>query len=183
MIIDKLENAGRYYGNHPLFKQAFDYIVSSDLVNAENGTVQVSDGLKAIYSDAPGKTKDVSLEKFECHNQNIDIQVCIRGTETIGWKPRQDCTSPKGEYNAEKDVLFYNETPDMFFNPKDGQFAIFFPEDVHASLASQHNLGGKVMNIDLEQLTLVAQLEVIAHSHDVKYATLEIFSDNTPAIS
>ena len=137
MIIDKLENAEKYYNNHPLFKEAFEYIVSTDLLNADHGSVQITDGLKAIYSDAPGKVKELSLEKFECHNQNIDIQVCIRGNETIGWKPRQDCASPKGEYNADKDVLFYNDSPDMFFNLKPGQFAIFFPDDVHAPMIGE----------------------------------------------
>lgn len=147
MIIDKLENAAKYYNNHPLFKEAFEYISSTDLLNADNGSVQIAVGLKAIYSDAPGKTKELSLEKFECHNQNIDIQVCIRGNETIGWKPRQDCTSPKGEYNEDKDVLFYIDTPDMFFNLKDGQFAIFFPEDVHAPMIGEGMIKKLVMKV------------------------------------
>ena len=147
MIIDKLENAAKYYNNHPLFKEAFEYIFSTDLVNAYNGSVQIATGLKAIYSDAQGKTKDLSLEKFECHNQNIDIQVCIRGNETIGWKPRQDCISPKGEYNEDKDVLFYNDTPDMFFNLKDGQYAIFFPEDVHAPMIGEGMIKKLVMKV------------------------------------
>ena len=72
--------------------------------------------------------------KFECHNQNIDIQLCISGKEQMGWKPRQSCISPKGDYNTEKDVLFYNDAPDMFFELTDNQFAIFFPEDVHAPM-------------------------------------------------
>lgn len=147
MIIDKLENAEKYYGNHPLFKEAFDYIYSTDLANAVNGTIQLSEGLKAIYSDAPGKPKEVSLEKFECHNQNIDIQVCIGGLETIGWKPRQDCTSPKGEYNAEKDVSFYNDHPDMFFQLKNGQFAIFFPDDVHAPMIGDGTIKKLVLKV------------------------------------
>ena len=52
----------------------------------------------------------------------------------MGWKPRKSCSSPKGEYNPEKDVLFYNDAPDMFFELTDNQFAIFFPEDVHAPM-------------------------------------------------
>ena len=149
MIIDKLENAEKYYNIHPLFKEAFAYIVSTDLANADHGSMQITAGLKAIDSDAPGKTKELSLEKFECHNQNIDIQVCIRGNETIGWKPRQDCTSPKGEYSTEKDVLFYNDTPDMFFNLKDGQFAIFFPEDVHAPMIGTGMIKKLVMKVKI----------------------------------
>ena len=78
--------------------------------------------------------QEESVAKFECHNQNIDIQLCISGKEQMGWKSRQSCSSAKGEYNAEKDVLFYNDAPDMFFELTDNQFAIFFPEDVHAPM-------------------------------------------------
>ena len=35
---------------------------------------------------------------------------------------------------SNKDVLFYDDAPDMYFQLTDGQFAIFFPEDVHAPM-------------------------------------------------
>ncbi|MBG7610749.1 YhcH/YjgK/YiaL family protein, partial [Polaribacter sp. BAL334] len=68
------------------------------------------------------------------HNQNIDIQFCVKGIETIGWKPRETCTIPNGEYNSEKDVLFFKDAPDMFFQLTDNQFVIFYPNDVHAPM-------------------------------------------------
>ncbi len=134
MIIDSLENAGRYTSIHPLFAEAFEYIKTLDLKNAEIGKTDLSDGLKIIVAEKVGMKQEESVAKFECHNQNIDIQLCISGKEQIGWKPRQSCSSAKGEYNAEKDVLFYNDAPDMFFELTDNQFAIFFPEDVHAPM-------------------------------------------------
>ena len=140
MIIDSLENAGRYTSIHPLFAEAFEYIKTLDLKNAEIGKTDLSDGLKIIVAEKVGMKQEESVAKFECHNQNIDIQLCISGKEQIGWKPRQSCSSAKGEYNAEKDVLFYNDAPDMFFELTDNQFAIFFPEDVHAPM-----IGDKVI--------------------------------------
>ena len=134
MIIDSLENAGRYTSIHPLFAEAFEYIKTLDLKNAEIGKTDLSDGLKIIVAEKVGMKQEESVAKFECHNQNIDIQLCISGKEQMGWKPRQSCSSAKGEYNAEKDVLFYNDAPDMFFELTDNQFAIFFPEDVHAPM-------------------------------------------------
>ena len=134
MIIDSLENAGRYTSIHPLFAEAFEYIKTLDLKNAEIGKTDLSDGLKIIVAEKVGMKQEESVAKFECHNQNIDIQLCISGKEQIGWKPRQSFSSAKGEYNAEKDVLFYNDAPDMFFELTDNQFAIFFPEDVHAPM-------------------------------------------------
>lgn len=137
MIIDTLASAEKYYGMHKNLKAAFEYLNSQDLEALEVGKFEIADGLKAIVSDNEGKTAEVAAEKFECHNKNIDIQVCIRGNESIGWKPRTDCTAPKGEYSDEKDVLFYADAPDMHFALKGGQFVIFFPEDVHAPMIGQ----------------------------------------------
>ena len=138
MIIDTLTNAERYYGLHKNFKTAFEYLTATNLLTLENGVIDVSDGVKVIVSEDPGKTVESTLQKFECHNKNIDIQVCIRGNETIGWKPRQDCTNAKGDgYNEEKDVTFFDHTPDMYFGVKDGQFVIFYPEDVHAPMIGE----------------------------------------------
>lgn len=134
MIIDSLSNLSKYTSLHPLFAQAAAYIQSTDLLNAEIGKSDIADGLKAIYSDKAGMSAAESIAKFECHDKNIDIQVCIRGNESIGWKPRQNCTAPKGEYNPEKDVSFFNDVPDMYFQLTGGQFAIFYPEDVHAPM-------------------------------------------------
>jgi hypothetical protein len=58
-----------------------------------------------------------------------------------------------------------------------------FPPDVQADLVSAARPNGHVTNSDLEHAALIAQTDVMAHSHDVRYATLENFSDNTPAVS
>ena len=137
MIIDTIKNAHKYYSVHPLFEKAFDYILHSDLLNKELGKEDIADGLKVIISDAEGKSKETSLSKFECHNHWIDIQLCIKGNETIGWKPREKCASPNGDHNQEKDVQFFHDQPDMFFGLTDSQFAIFFPEDVHAPMIGE----------------------------------------------
>ncbi len=134
MIVDTLTNADKYISIHPLFAKAFAYIKSQNLLELEIGKTDVAEGLKAIVSDKVGMPAADSIAKFECHNNNIDIQLCIRGHETIGWKPRNSCASQKGDYNPEKDVVFYNDAPDMYFNLTDSQFAIFFPEDVHAPM-------------------------------------------------
>lgn len=139
MIVDTLANASKYSSIHPLFAKAFEYIAATDLDNIEIGKYDIAEGLKAIFSDKKGMTEAESIAKFECHNKNIDIQFCIRGKETIGWKPRGNCSIPKGEYNPEKDVCFYDDAPDMYFQLTNGQFAIFFPEDVHAPMIAAND--------------------------------------------
>ena len=149
MIIDSLENAAKYTGIHPLFAKAFEYIANVDLVNIEIGKYEISDGLLAIFSDKKGMTAAESIAKFECHNKNIDIQLCIHGNEQFGWKPRETCLLEKAPYNAEKDVLFFNDSPDMFFTLRDGQFAIFFPNDVHAPMIGDAEIKKMVFKIKI----------------------------------
>ena len=74
MIIDTIQNASRYFSVHPLFAKAFSFIKETDLQNAADGKSEIEDGLKAIFSKDSGKTAAASVAKFECHNQNIDIQ-------------------------------------------------------------------------------------------------------------
>ena len=124
MIIDTIQNAPKYFSAHPLFAKAFEYIQQTDLANAADGKSDIAEGLKAIISNAPGKTKETSLQKFECHNKNIDIQLCIKGVETIGWKPREKCVNPNGEYSDERDVRFFHDAPDTFFELQEKQFTI-----------------------------------------------------------
>jgi biofilm protein TabA len=137
MIIDTLANSATYDALHPNFKAAFDYLKSTDLLNLEVGTYFPGEGLKVMVSDKEGVTAEAAALKFECHNKNIDIQVVIRGDETFGWKPRNDCKDVRTEYSGEKDVMFYADVPVMHFDLKVGQFVILYPNDVHAAMIGQ----------------------------------------------
>ena len=150
MIVDTLKNASKYYNVHPLFAKAFDYIKNTDLANAEPGKSDIDgDKLKAIISGKKGMTAAESTAKFECHNKHIDIQLCINGNEQIGWKPREKCAVENGGYNAEKDVQLYSDAPDMYFQLTDGQFAIFFPEDVHAPMIGGNEIKKLVIKVKI----------------------------------
>ena len=150
MIIDTLSNGHKYYCLHPLFSKAFEYIQKQNLETLEPGNYEMEgQHLKAIVSEKRGKTKEESIDKFECHDLHIDIQLCISGEEEIGWKPRESCTQKKQPYNAEKDVSFYNDAPDMYFQLTNNQFAIFFPEDVHAPMIGEGLIKKMVIKVKI----------------------------------
>src|ERR1035437_4109181 len=135
MIIDALVNAEKYFCVHPLFKKAFECIKSLNLDTIEVGKYEVdAKELFFTVSNKPGMTAAESVAKFECHNKYIDIQLCIQGTEQIGWKPRHSCSQLRKNADEDKDFVFYNDAPDMYFGLTNHQFAIFFPEDVHAPM-------------------------------------------------
>jgi YhcH/YjgK/YiaL family protein len=147
MIIDTLQNAPKYYGVHPLFQQAFEYIASQNLSALEIGKFDIAEGLKTINNTAQGKTAEASVAKFECHNKNIDIQLCVKGHEIMGWKPRTKCVLPNGDFNDEKDVQLYFDQPDTFFSLTENQFVIFFPEDVHAPMIGEGEITKMVIKV------------------------------------
>ena len=83
------------------------------------------------------------------HNKNIDIQLCVKGLETIAWKPREKCQIPNGDYNPDKDVRFFSDAPDMSFQLTDGQFGVFFPEDVHAPMIGDGEIKKVVIKVKI----------------------------------
>jgi biofilm protein TabA len=92
--------------------------------------------LRVIVAEEPGLTLAASIAEFECHRQHIDIQFCISGKETFGWKPLNTCKHAKTPFSFEKDVQFFEDSPDMYFELQENQFVILFPEDVHAPMIS-----------------------------------------------
>jgi biofilm protein TabA len=150
MIVDSLSNAKKYFCIHPLFASAFEYIQSHEPEIIEPGKYDIYENeLKAIVSNNVGKTIEASTSTFECHDKHIDIQLCVKGREKIGWKPRATCVQQKEEYNPTTDVSFYNDAPDMYFQLTDNQFAIFFPEDVHAPMIGEGNIKKIIIKVKI----------------------------------
>ena len=50
MIVDSLNNAAKYYGLHPAFEKAFQFLKENDLANLADGVTQYTDDLKLIRS-------------------------------------------------------------------------------------------------------------------------------------
>jgi len=149
MIIDTIANASKYFSLHPSFAKAFDYINQNNVATLADGIYETPEGLKVIVNTGMGKTAESSLAKFECHDKNIDIQLCVKGLETMAWKPREKCLTPNGEYNPDKDVRFFSDVPDMSIQLTDGQFAVFFPEDVHAPMIGDGEIKKVVIKVKI----------------------------------
>ncbi|GIZ08786.1 YhcH/YjgK/YiaL family protein [Flavobacterium sp. UMI-01] len=149
MIIDSLQNAAKYYSLHPQFKVAFEYIAQNDITQLPDGMTTLSDGLRVIVNTGEGNPKEDALKFFECHDLHIDIQVCVQGIETYAWKPREKCNQPNGEYNTEKDVRFWFDKPDTFFELTHNQFAILYPEDCHASMMGQGEIKKLIFKVKI----------------------------------
>jgi YhcH/YjgK/YiaL family protein len=130
MIIDTIDNLGKYVALNPLFADVVEFLKTNDLQTMEVGKYPIKDkDLFLNLSLAKQRTKDTAI--LETHINMIDIQIPITCAETFGYTPLEDL--PDFEYNAEKDITKYGDTKAQTYvtvNP--GQMAIFFPQDGHA---------------------------------------------------
>lgn len=149
IIMDKLQNAERYYGMHPAFEQAFAFLRRNDLAELPAGRQQIDgDRLFYIMSKGPGRSR--AEAKLEAHRKFIDIQYVIAGTDEMGFKPAADCKMIDTSYDAEKDIGFFKDQPDSWTKVPAGSFVIFFPDDAHAPLVSSGEIHKVVLKIAVE---------------------------------
>ena len=129
MILDSLDNLEIYASLNPLFGKAIEYLKNTDLNALEVGKVKLQgDDLVVNISEVEPKEKEDA--KLETHIKYIDIQIPLSGDEIMGYTAKNDL--PDAEYDAEKDVTFYEGLADSYVNVKKGMFTIFFPQDGHA---------------------------------------------------
>jgi len=135
MIIDTIDNLGKYVGLNPLFADVVEFIKHNDLNTLEAGKHLIKDkDLFVNITTAKGRAKEAAT--LETHINMIDIQIPLDGEETFGYTPLKDL--PEFEYNAEKDITKYGTTmAQTYVTCKPGQMAIFFPQDGHAPCISE----------------------------------------------
>ena len=145
MIIDHICNYHRYLAMHPGLKNAFRYL--SELDSTTRGTVEIdsTNSYVMINEINPG---GVDQAKFEVHQQYIDIQYLISGSDLIGWA-KADKNSPGTEYDRENDYRLVEVEAENWFTLRPGYFAIFFPEDAHAPLAGTEAMTKAVVKVRL----------------------------------
>jgi len=129
MILDTLENFGKYAALNPLFPKVVEYLQNTDLMAQEPGIVNI-DGNKLFVNHNLAKGKSVDAARMETHNAMIDIQIPLSCEEVMGYTPRQYLSD--AEYDASKDITFYLDRPEQYITVHPGEFVIFFPEDGHA---------------------------------------------------
>ena len=137
MILDSLKNSALYHSLNPRLERAFSLIASTDWTGMEPGVHEL-DG-RVIFVNV----MDVDLKrrpdaKLEVHAAYIDIQVLVAGTEeSFGWSERKDLRMPQGEFNAEKDIQFFDDAPQTYYTEPTGSNTVLFPEDGHAPMVGE----------------------------------------------
>jgi len=150
MILAKLTAANRYAALHPLFAQAFQFLRSTDLKTLAPGKHDIQgEHLFVIVEACAGRTR--AEARLECHRRYIDIQLVLEGIDEMGWKPVAECVDPVTDYDAARDIRFFNDVPASWIATPPGSFCIFFPDDAHAPLVSADMIRKVVMKIAVDQ--------------------------------
>ena len=128
MIFDDFKNFDLY----DIDETVKNFILNID-PNISTGRHIISD--KAYINIDEYKTRDDSEIKLEAHRKYIDIQYVITGNECMGYGIYENFKNTE-KYNEDKDVEFLEGKQYNYINVKEGEFVIFYPNDVHAPMLS-----------------------------------------------
>ena len=129
MIIDKLENLGRYSPAIPFLDDLVKYISATDVNSLTAGRHDV-DGNGVFILRFEYQTKPIEECVIEAHQKYIDVHVVLDGAEQIGVGPVAECDA--GEYDEAKDFMPLKGVLGRW-DLKAGNFAILFPGEAHAT--------------------------------------------------
>lgn len=147
MILSSLSDCKRYSSLHPLFERAFEFYESKGKFMSE-GCHEI-EGENLRLTIACGEMRPAEEAPLEAHNNFIDIQIVIRGTESYGVRDRKRCSYSDGGYDSERDIEFYHDSFSNLVTLSPDDFIIFFPEDAHAPLIGRGEIKKAIFKIKL----------------------------------
>lgn len=131
MVKGNINNLGDLKKYPEVILEALELLKKEDWNTKENGRYEIK-GKDIFVIISEYETEQESNKKPEVHREYIDIQYIFEGVEAIKLSTDLGCSSIAIEYNEENDILFYENIEDeSTLIMKKGDFAIFYPEDIH----------------------------------------------------
>ena len=131
MVLDKIENFGKYASLNPNFTKVVEFLQNCNLQDLAIGRNEIcGDLVFANVVEAKPKSKEEA--PIEIHRKYIDVHVPLSGDELVGYTPLAEL--PYAEFVEADDAALYPVSLSArdYFNVKRGEFVIFFPQDGHA---------------------------------------------------
>lgn len=130
MIADRLINWPRYFTGEP-WKTAFQFLESLTPESEVQHLIPIrGEDLFARIMTYPTRPPEEGM--LEAHNEYIDIQMSLTGTEAIDWFSRGPLET-RNPYDAEKDVIFFHRPAHagarIINSP--GIFSVYYQDDAH----------------------------------------------------
>lgn len=144
MISDKIENRDLYSSLSLRIKAGLEYLGTTNFSVLDEGRYDIDgDNVFALVQEYD--TIPMEEAKWECHQNYIDIQFIVEGTEQIGFGST-DNMEVMTEYNPEMDLAFLKGEGDYATLTK-GFFGVYFPHDAHKPKVAPGNVPGQVKKV------------------------------------
>lgn len=132
--------------NNPYYLKALEYIENTDLATLENGKHFI-DGENLFVNIVDSNMKTPDQARLEVHDKYIDIQIPLDKEESFGVKPRSECKEADGEFNTEKDILFFKDKDWTTVTVKVGEAITFEPNTAHAPLIGEGTIHKAIFKV------------------------------------
>ena len=128
-------------------QKALAYVAATDFSKVENDEYEI-DGRNVFARVNTYDTEPKAERRPEKHNDYIDVQFVARGEETIWYTPlTADCVETENKAEKE-DVIFYADPQEKNCAVlNSGDFAIFFPWELHRPNCSVEKIASNVQKI------------------------------------
>ena len=175
MIFDQIKNLSSYRTVLPGIAAVEAFLSTADLPSLAAGKIQLGGGVVCNVNRYEPKAES----KWEAHRNYIDLQYVVKGAETMVYAALDDAKDAD-DYNAQKDLQFFggvSRAVSMDFT--DGDFALFFPQDVHMPGLKNKNTEGEVLKLVFKIPT--PAYEYIAHLRQLS-ETISLPEDAASAV-
>jgi len=139
MIIDSIKNASTYYGIDVNMKKAFEFALT--LTDKEVGKYQCEELEEGILFAMvqEGSTNPAADGKLENHQDYLDIQIMLDGSEEVGYED-VDGLAESIPYDKTKDIAFFDATEKLqMITISKNMFYIVYPQDGHMPCRHSEN--------------------------------------------
>lgn len=129
MIYCAISELPRYISCSTNMKKAIEFIMTHNL-NALPLGKTIIDGDKIFINKSSVEAKTADLLKYESHKKYIDIQIDLKGDETVFINNGTcDCIEP---YKEDDDYALYSYCePDLAISLNQNYCVIIFPNEIH----------------------------------------------------
>lgn len=112
-------------------ERALEFLRTTDFHALAPGVVEI-DGQNIFAQVIDLTTRDAAENRPEVHRRYLDIQFLASGEEKIGIAIDTGNNQISESLLEQRDIIFYHDSEhESFFEMTPGNYAIFFPQDVH----------------------------------------------------
>lgn len=131
MQFGNIKNLGPLSIYPAVVQRALQHLKETDFSAKETGSYEL-EGKKLYIQVVDTQTGSIEERLPEIHKNYIDIHFSLQGNERIGFVVDSGNNVIKEDLLVEKDILFYKSVEnENFVEMIPGNFAIFYPEDIH----------------------------------------------------